>query len=526
MDPRNSTRRAIWTSISCIALAVALFLLTSGQRERHLLLNTLYLVGCPCVLAVPVGTYLAGLIARTDLPLKKIFGVIVVVALFFPLYTQTAAWQAGFGQQGWSVHWLDGWRGAVWIHTVAAVPWVAVIVSVGLRQIEPQLEEAALLHGTQTRVLWGVTLRRSWFSILAATMWVAVLTAGEFTVTDMWWLRTYAEDIFRGFAVGETPETVAFGLLPSLGATAALLTATLFVLHHALLDEYRTPTRQLWLYTLGPLRWANFVVVAVILFCLVGVPLTNLVIQLGLVVEQLPEGGLKRKWSAGHACEMLLYSVWEFRREVLWSLGTSVVAATGALLVAIAPAWFAQERSWRVWPMIALAAVLFALPGPVMGLCISWLFNWPNWSWLNFLYDRSILAPTIALAFRALPLVMMVVWYALRSVPQKALDAAALDEASRWDQLIWIALPQRLPALGAAWLMGLAIALGDLAASFLVLPPGASPLSRRIFEEVHYGVPDRIAGITLVTMLMTSAIVLAALALLYVSTRGKERSTW
>ena len=160
MDSHKSIRQATWSAGLLIALAVSLFCFTSSPRERELLLNTLYLFGWTCALGVPAGTYLAVLLARTNLPCRKLCGVVVAVALFLPLYTQTAAWQAGFGQQGWAMHWLDGWRGAIWIHSVAAVPWVAVIVAVGLRNVEPQLEEAALLNGTQMQVLLRVTLRR------------------------------------------------------------------------------------------------------------------------------------------------------------------------------------------------------------------------------------------------------------------------------------------------------------------------------------------------------------------------------
>ena len=59
--------------------------------------------------------------------------------------------------------------------------------------------------------------------MLATAVWIGVMTAGEFTVTDMWpGLRTYAEDIFRGFSVERELEIAAFGLLPSLGAAVAL----------------------------------------------------------------------------------------------------------------------------------------------------------------------------------------------------------------------------------------------------------------------------------------------------------------
>jgi iron(III) transport system permease protein len=62
-----------------------------------------------------------------------------------------------------------------------------------------------------------------------------------------------------------------------------------------------------------------------------------------------------------------------------------------------------------------------------------------------------------------------------------------------------IALPQRWPAAAAAWLIGLAIAVGELAATVLVIPPQPSTaISVRVFQLLHYGVDDRVAAICLV----------------------------
>ncbi len=39
--------------------------------------------------------------------------------------------------------WLAGWRAAVWVHTLAAVPWVVLMVGAGLLAVEAELEEDA-----------------------------------------------------------------------------------------------------------------------------------------------------------------------------------------------------------------------------------------------------------------------------------------------------------------------------------------------------------------------------------------------
>ena len=68
-----------------------------------------------------------------------------MVLLFLPLYLQASAWQAGFGQEGWysaagtGEPWLSGWNAAVWVHTLAAIPWVVLFAGLGLRTVEAAL---------------------------------------------------------------------------------------------------------------------------------------------------------------------------------------------------------------------------------------------------------------------------------------------------------------------------------------------------------------------------------------------------
>jgi iron(III) transport system permease protein len=65
-----------------------------------------------------------------------------------------------------------------------------------------------------------------------------------------------------------------------------------------------------------------------------------------------------------------------------------------------------------------------------------------------------------------------------------------------------------------AWLIAFAVALGDLAASILVVPPGVKTLSIHIFGLMHYGVQDRVAGICLAQVCMFA--VLASIVALLV----------
>jgi iron(III) transport system permease protein len=526
-----SRRATLWLAVALAGAAVVPFLLTTSPRERGLALNTLLLVAGTCAISLPLGTLLAVLVARTDVPGRKLLVLLLAMLLFMPLYVQNASWQAGFGQQGW---WellfsrlgapppLDRWRGAIWIHAVAAVPWVALIVGAALRQVEPELEEAALVEGSPWLVLWRVTLRRSLAAIIAAGLWIAVAVAGEITITDMWQLRTYAEEVYIGFALGDTIEEVTLHVLPGVILVVwlglAALVAIVQIAPHSAQPQPRPPLT----FRLGRWRWPLTIVAWLTAALLVGVPLGSLVVKLGFVVTQ--DGAERvRSWSLAAAGDVLVRSPWEFRREILWSLITGSMAATVAVVVATPLAWAVRQRGVGLAAALLLVAILLAIPGPILGLGLIKVFNNPQWPWLNAMYDRSIVVVVIALFLRALPLAILVLWHALASVPTATLEIAALEGAGAWRRLWRVALPQRLPAIAAAWLVALALAIGDLSASFLVLPPGLSLLSRRIFEEAHYGVDNRLAGLTLTAIGLVSLI--AAMAILIVRLQLRARMT-
>ena len=118
--------------------------------------NSLWVGLGACAVAVPLGTLLALVLCRTDMPGRRPVFWLVASLLFLPLYLHAAAWDAGFGQLGWysavrdslQAPLLRGVWAVMWIHGLWSVPWVTLIVAAALRWSEPELEEAALLDAT------------------------------------------------------------------------------------------------------------------------------------------------------------------------------------------------------------------------------------------------------------------------------------------------------------------------------------------------------------------------------------------
>jgi iron(III) transport system permease protein len=500
-------------------------------RVEGLWINTAYLAVGSCLIAVPLGTLAAVIIFKTDAPGRRMAALLLAAMLLIPLFLIAGAWDAGFGVQGWHTlftnphghsPWLAGWRAAIWIHALAAVPWVTLIVAAGLRAVETELEEDASLCASPLRVLWHVTLPRAAPSIAIAAVWVAIIASVEISVTDFFQVRTFAEEVYTQAALGTfdfssdstSSSFGALGMWLGISLSTLLALVALLAARRLLVDLANASLRQSWRWRLGRGRWPAALLLGFILLLVAGVPLATLVYKAGGQAIQT-ETGRERSWSAAKAITRIAAAPVEFGGDLWLTARLGAAAATGAALFGLPLAW--SLRLARRAPLVRLfgLALCFTIPGPLLGISVIRLLNQPPGSPLAFLaplYD-SYFAAWLVQTIRALPLVTLVLWSALASVSRSTLDAAALDGAGWWRRLLQVALPQRRPALAAAWLVGFAIASGELAATVLVLPPDRSTaITVRVFQLLHYGVDDRVAAISLLLAIGVALITLLASA--------------
>lgn len=503
------SHRWIGAPFLLFVLLAATFALVREPRAAGLALTTLQLVAWTVAWSVPIGTFLAILIARTDLPARRAFIAAWCLLLFLPLYVQASAWDAGFGQQGWFTlrfgdprwPWLTRMPAAIWIHALAAVPWIMLIVGQGLRQVESELEEVALLDANPLTVLLRVTLPRAMPAILASALVVTVLTAGEMTVTDIYRVRTYAEELYTNAALTADAVDLGISIWPHVAILCVLVTlAWQAALVLAPIND-RTVVGRLWSIPLSSLRWLAFAAVLVTTLFAVGVPLANLVYKAGLVMDS-SSGTPVQAWSWDRFTSSTLPLqanplAWRFAKEYQATLMLGCLVGTAGAVLAVPLALAARLGGRMAAGIFALLGVGIALPGPLTALAVIWLLNRPTPALLPWLYDETLFAPTLAIVVRTLPITTLIVWGAFRSVDQDQVDAACADGASWFELLRNVLLPQRWSAILIAWLAGFAIAAGDLSSSLLVIPPGQTTIANQIFLLVHAGVHNAEAGLCL-----------------------------
>lgn len=515
---RSHPRLLLALAVACCATAAVL--LRDDSRQLMLLRNTLLLAAGSCAISLPMGTALAFLLWRTDVPGRRLALAVMGGLLITPLYLQAAAWDAGWGQLGWyslvrgpsATPWLSGWHGAVWVHALASVPWVVLLVGAAAVAVEPELEEDALLAGSTWQALVHVTLPRMFAGVAIAAGWVLLATSVEMTVTDLFRVRTYAEELYSGFALGDSPAVAWWMALPGILAGSALVLVAIAAALRAA-PALQTPQRSSRCYRLKNARVPAACTVLLCCLLMAGIPLANLVGKAGLVVQQV--GDLRvRHWSAWHFFHVIASSVSKFRQELFWTLLIGTLAATCAVTCGAGLAWLARYGGRRAIPALVVAAAGLAIPGPLIGLGVIWLLDREGQGLLVWLYDRTVFAPVLAILVRVLPLAILGCWYVLRSVADDALDCAASEGAGAWTRFRLVALPQRRAGLAAAWLAVFCAAAGDLACSILVVPPGVTTVPVRVFGLIHAGVDDQVAGLCLVVFAGLAAVVVAATWLL------------
>lgn len=529
MLPTKHTRFT-WAAL----LLATTCLLIAGERVRGILGNTCWLAVATVAIALPIGLLVAMLLMKTNMPCRRVLLAAFAVLLFMPLYLHAAGWQAALGVTGWftarpagqlSQPWIDGWRGAIWIHAMAAVPWVVCIVAGALRWLPSAAEEAASLAAHPLRVLRSITLPAIAPTVGVAALWVAVSAAAEMTVTDFFQIRTFAEEVYTSQAMGgfqtDTPSddyqpiasfSRGSGLVAGVSVLAVL--AMIALVHFAAaISRLEIAGRQtVWRWRMHAGRWLAAACVAAVLLMVAGIPVISLLYKAGLGTQQT-ESGWQRVWLTSKLNSELSQSVSLYWQELVQSLTLGLAVATATAAIGLVAGWALRTGRYQI-ALLGVFAVAIATPGPLLALAVIPLINHPNESILSPLtwaYDYTLFAPWLVQTIRFVPIASLVFAAGFANVPNSLLDAARADGATWWGRMLRIGLPMNISMAAVAWLVVFALSAGELAATVLVMPPGTPTLTIRLFQLLHYGIEDRVAAVSVVLLASVSLVAVMAL---------------
>jgi ABC-type Fe3+ transport system permease subunit len=343
--------------------------------------------------------------------------------------------------------------------------------------------------------------------VVLAGMFTALLTWNEIGITDFVKVRTFGEEVYTQFVGGgeaEVARAVAVAL-PALILTG--LGAWIVVTRWRTgLPPRASLVRPARLFALGWRRWPCFLVVALTALLLLGVPVGGLVWKAGLRYGTAVSPG-PPTWEAILLVERLAAAL----RGQGWLLGISILLGLSAgLLTSLAAlwcAWLARGSRWFEASIWLLAALLWAIPGPLLGVglldLIGRLMELPGGSVFKLLlYERPSPLPNLWICcLRFFPLALAALWPLVRLIPPELEEAAVMDGLAPFARFRRVVLPvMRGPLLWTA--LGVAVlTLGELSASKLVTTPGFTPLAHHVFQQMHASADTELAALCLVLLL-------------------------
>lgn len=500
-----------FTSDGSLSLA-ALEGVLDSPRQWRLLGNSLALAASSASMAAVAGVPLGLLLARTDLPGRRLLSMIFALPLLVPPYVMAVAWLdllapdgpvAPLVPAGLLDRLLFGGGGPVLVLGTIYLPIPMVLTMAYSRGVDPRLEEAARLVCSWPRTAAAVTVPLIMPALLFSWLLVFILALGEFSVPALFRLDVFSAESFTLFSAMYDFKAATVQSLP-LAAFALL-----FILLEGLV---MSPARGR--FVSAPLSGR-----AGLLTMELGryrLPALAAVMAGALILVLMPVGGLALKAVGSGLLVQALFSSWPslVRSLTYGAAGASLLTAAGFFIGCMV-----RQRDLPGWRLADLMCLfLFALPGTVLGIGLISLWNHPSTSLIYgsfIMVLMGYLASYTALAER-------IILAQLVQIPD-SMDEAARAAGAGWARrLAFITVPLSSRGIAAAWLVGFLFCMRDTDITMLVYPPGQETMPVRIFTLMANGAPDFIAALC---MLMLAAVVVPA-SILWMLMGTAARGKW
>jgi len=460
----------------------ALLSAVASRQTLDPLIRTLWLAISVSLTATLIGTLLAWITMRTDLPGRTFWRIACPLPLVLPSFVAGAAMLAAYAPGGLLEQLLspfgvsglpriDGYPGAFMVLTSITYPYVYLPVAARLASLPPSLEEAARLLGhrpipTFRRVVWPQLLPASRAGGLLTFLYVV----SDFGVVQLMGFQTLTTRIFTTRLV-DTSLSFALGLVLAIVALVIVMSERLASRDVAIAAG--EPARRPVVIPLG--RWRPAALLALI--GSVGIGLIAPVIVLSWWAYR----GLVNEAAGFASTEGMTALI-----EPTWNTVSVSVAAAVVSVALVLPVAFltARYRSPFAGPLNAVVVAGFALPGLVIALSMVFM---------------ALRVPALSALYQTLPLLLLayVIHFGAQAYRSAQVGVGAVDErlgeaartlgAGRLRRLWRVELPLMLPPLAAGGGVVMLSTMKELPATLLAAPLGFDTLATRIWTANEGG---------------------------------------
>ena len=442
------------------------------------LLNSVWISCATAAMCMVLGTLLAFLVIRTDLPGKKILRTLLVLPYALPSFFAAIAWIQLLGPQGYlarlvlqvfgfaTVPWnIYSAGGIVFVLTVHYFILVFITVAGALERMDASLEEAARASGANTyQIMCEITLPLVLPAIMAGGLLAFIGALANFGIPALLGMRArffvLTTSIYYALAIPD------FGLATALSSMLVLVALVTMALQFgiqrgesrfAVISGKAVHPSEL---KLRSIRYPLFFLTSAMVIFISILPILSMVLT-----------ALMRYWGAPISAANLTLSNFDYvikfetaQRAIMNSLFLGAVSATAAMFVGTIISYLhvkARLRGSRVLDF--LATIPYAVPHTVIAIAMILAWARPPVSLYGTLW--IILVAYLAVY---LPFAVRTTNSTLQQVHDSLEEAAKASGARLFPRLRDIILPLARPGMIAGWILVFMPALRELTVSILL----------------------------------------------------------
>lgn len=472
-------------------------------------------------LAVFLGTALALLITRTDMPGKSLVSSLVLIPFFVSPLVLAYSWDIIFGRQGYltiliRTLGLPTWDlltlgGMIVVTAMFYAPNAYLQCTASLALSDPQLEDAARLAGANPFLaLWRVTVPLLRPAITFSALFIFVSTIEMLAVplvlgmpVNIQILPSY---LYKIGAIGSPPD---YGQLAVISILLVAFIAFLVALQNKLVSQEKRfvtvggkATRPR-LLRLGFWRIPAFIVVVLYMILGIVLPLMGLVAKsfvpfLNPMINPLTMLTMENYEN--------LLSIQSYSSSIVNSLMISVIGAAIGIVFMAMVAVIVYRSTFRGRQLLSYAALFpRAFPGIIIGIGFLWAFllvpgigGWRNTMW----------AIMIAFIMRYLPLGFITISPSIMRVSNE-LDRAARVAGASWLKMVTSILgPILFPALMSGYVLLFITFLKEYASALFLYGPGAEVIGTTLISLGRNGDTGPMAALATIQTAITFVVIL------------------
>jgi len=450
-------------------------------RRFGIFLRTVSLSAAVAICGMIMGFFIGIYLWRWRSGLRVYIRWFVLLLVAVPPYVHALAWSPLiidinpiFESVGLLKVPVYGWGVSFWILLMALTPIAIGFTLLGLELIDSELIESAWLIQPSTLCLIKVIFPLASPQILTGGGFIFLLTLTDYTIPSLFQVNVYSLEIFAEYSSSNEPSRAFLLSVPLLVITIAVLLFSLSAIKDAAL---KPPWRRRVLQVLP--AWPTwFVLLQKIMIVVIITHVLVLIISLTASVGT---------W------DNMMSSTISARDEIFFTVSVSLSAAFFCLPIAlfVANRIVSSGVKSRLWWILVTTPL--AVPAPLIGIGLVVIWNHPGFP---AIYGSSVM-PVLGNLARFTPLAAIVLVAQLRRIDLLLIDAASILERSQFRKWLLIKLPMLSPGLFAAGCVTFLLSAGELGATLIIAPPGQSTLTMRIYNYLHYGASDIVAGLCL-----------------------------